>query len=67
MGLFREERGVNAAKHDQRARVAGQLPELIAAQRIASMDADTHHVARDDGRRIQLFERFVGDKRIAES
>ena len=67
MGLFREERGVNAAEYDQRACVAGQLPELIAAQRVARMDADAHHIARADGRRIQLIERFVGDNRIAES
>ncbi len=37
------------------------LPDLVAAQRVARVDADADDVAGGDDRRVERFERFVGD------
>ena len=64
--FVRKERGVNAAEDDPRAALARDPADLVAAQRVARMDADADDVARRDGRRVELLERFVDDERVAE-
>jgi len=43
--FVREERGVNAAEHDERATHAGASRHRVSTQGIGSMNADAHHVA----------------------
>ena len=44
----------------------GRPADLVAAQRIAGMDADADDVAGVEGAEIERLERFVGDDRVAE-
>ena len=65
VGLLREERGVDATVDHGRAGLPRQTTNLIAAERVARVDADADDIASDDGRRVQWLERFVGDDRVA--
>ena len=49
----------------QAPRSRAQPADLIAAQRVAGVDADADDVARLDLAGIEGFERFVSDQRIA--
>ena len=51
-GLFRIQRGVNAAEHDVRAARARSLTDPIAVQRVPGVNADPYDVARLDARGI---------------
>jgi hypothetical protein len=44
---------------------AGDPPNLVAAQRVAGVHADADHVARLDGFRVELLDRFVDQDRVA--
>jgi hypothetical protein len=59
------ERGVNAAIDDEGTPVAGDLADLVSAERIACVDADADDIAGRDARRVELLQRLVGDARIA--
>ena len=45
MGLVGIQRGVDAAEHDARAARAHALPDLVAAKRVAGVNADADDVA----------------------
>ena len=64
--LVRIERGVNAAVDDGRAAALGRVADLVAAQRVAGVNADADDVAGLDGGEVDRLERFVDDDGIAE-
>ena len=66
MRFLGKERGVDAAIDDAGSALAGKLPYLVAAQRVAGVDPDTDYIACLDRLRIQLLQSFVNDVRIAE-
>jgi len=57
MGLVGIEGGVNASKHDVGAAFAGQLPDLVAAERVGGVDADADNIA---GLNLIQFYRLQG-------
>jgi hypothetical protein len=63
--LVRVERRVDAAEHDRRASLTCRAPHLVAPQRVPGVDADADDVAALDRRKIERFERFIGDHRVA--
>ena len=66
--LLREERRVDAAvTRPSRPRSRAELADLVAAQRVARVDADADDVAGAMIDGIERLERLVGDDRIAES
>ena len=65
--LLRKQRGVNAAVHDPGAALAGHAADLVAAQRVAGVDADADDVAGRDCRWIDRLERFVDENGIADT
>ena len=65
--FVREERGVNAAEHDERATHAGASRHRVSTQGIGSMNADAHHVARIDLVRVERLQGLVDDNRCTEA
>ena len=65
VAFVRKERGVDPAVDDQAPRARAMLPDLIAAQRVAGMDADADNVAGGNGVRIQRIQRLVDEDRLA--
>ena len=63
MRLVRIQRGVNAAEHDPGAAFARDAADLVAAQRVAGVDADADDVAGLDRCGIEHFQRFVRNER----
>jgi hypothetical protein len=63
--LVRIQRGVDAAEDDHRTSGARSRPDLVAAKRVARMDADADHVSRLDRRGIERLEGLIGQKRNA--
>ncbi len=61
------ERRVDAAVDDHRAARARRGADLVAAQRVAGVDADADDVAGLHGLEIERLERLIGDPRIAEA
>jgi hypothetical protein len=57
--LLREKSRVDASVHHPSATVMCESSDLIPAQSIASMHADSNHVARLNCLRVQCFERFI--------
>ena len=60
-----KQRGVNAAVDDPGAALARQLPDFVAAARIARVNADADDVAWLDGGGVDRIERLVNDDRVA--
>ena len=56
---------MNAAEDDPGAALARQPADLVAAQRVAGVDADADDVARRELRGVDGVERFVHEVRIA--
>lgn len=50
--------GVNAAVYDPGSAWAGGAAQLITAHCITCVEADAHHIAREDDRRIPRLQRF---------
>ena len=63
--LFWIESRVDAAVDNPGPALASHTADLHAAQSIAGMDADPHNIATLDELRLNLFERFISDDRIA--
>jgi hypothetical protein len=63
--FLRKKCRVNAPKHHPGAFGSGQAPDLVTAKRVARVNPDPDDVARRDRRKIQPFQRFVDDDRIA--
>src|SRR6185437_7246993 len=60
-GLFGIERGMDATEDHQGAALAGDLADLIPAQRITCMDANTEHIAYTDAGRVEPLQSFIGN------
>ena len=56
---------MNAAEDDVCALLPHGAAELIASVRIGRVDPDTHDVSGRDRRQVELFERFVDERRRA--
>ena len=52
---------MDAAEHDDRAPGSGERADLVAAQRVAGVNADADDVAGLHGAEIEWLERLVGD------
>src|SRR6185369_7762004 len=63
--FFGEKRGVNAAVYHFRSTFACNLPYFIAAQRVAGMNTDAHHIAVVDHIRVQPDQGFINNVGIA--
>ena len=61
VGFLGIERGVDAAEDHRGAGRLGGAADLVAAQRVAGVDADADDVTRLDRREVERLERFVGD------
>ena len=55
------ERGVNAAKDDERSAIASHPSDVIPAKGIASMDTDADHVAGAHRLGIEWIDGFIDD------
>jgi len=64
-GLFREERGMNAAINHPSAPAPGHSSNLVAAQGIPRMHTDAHDVTRLNRIGHNLLERFIDENGIA--
>ena len=64
--LVWKERRMDAAVYDIRACRTCRGADLVAAERVAGMDADADDVARRDGRGVEAFERLVDQPGRAE-
>ncbi len=57
---------MDAAKNHGGAALPRNAPKFIPAQRVAGVDSYAHHVARIDAKRVELFQSFVADNRVAK-
>src|SRR5205823_1723730 len=64
--LFGIKRRVDAAEDDPRAALARHAPDLVSAERVASVDADADHVPGHDVVGVEVLERLVADDGVAE-
>ena len=62
--LFGIQRGVDAAENDGRPALPGEPADLVAAQGVARVYADTHDVAGFDGLEVEDLEGLVSDARL---
>ena len=65
--LVGKQRRVNPTEHDKRATCTNGLADLIAAEGIAGVDADTDDIALGDEVGIEQLEAFVDENRGAVS
>jgi hypothetical protein len=63
--LVGEQGGVNAAEYHKRAARSGGSSDLIPAQRISSMDADSDDISNLNGVLVDRLERLVDEQRRA--
>jgi hypothetical protein len=66
-GFVRVESGVNSSKNYIRTPIACHLPNLVPAESIRSVDADTHNIAGLDAIWIHGRQGFVDQQRIAKA
>jgi hypothetical protein len=65
--LVGKERGMDAAEHDIRTCRTRRDADLVAAQRIAGVDADANDVARRDDSCVEALEGLVDQTGLTES
>jgi hypothetical protein len=56
---------VDAAEHHMRTSGAGQAPDLVAAQRISGVNADTDYIPGRHRGKVERIQRLIGDDRVA--
>jgi hypothetical protein len=64
--LVGKQGGVNAAEHDPRTAFAGEAADLVPAQGVSGVDADSNDIARLDRCRIEHFQGFIRNEGVAE-
>jgi hypothetical protein len=58
-----EQGGVNAAEHDESPSCSGGLSDVIPAEGIPGVDADSDNVARLNGAFVNRLQRFIDQQR----
>jgi hypothetical protein len=66
-GFVRVESGVNSSKNYIRTPLACHLPNLVSAESIRSVDADTYNITGLDGIWVHSSQGFVDQQRIAKA